>query len=694
MITNETALAVINSPVRSVKARVECYEASALVHTFTESDRLISIEVERLGEGKFFGFTMAQKANVKLIDTERELSISTANTFKIYFNEVNCLSAATVTEVRRDENDNSLSITAYDFMNKATSLKVNELSVFGSGYTVLEFAQSCASLMGLDGVSVENVTDDCFSLSYESGANFDGGETVRSALTSIAEATQTICFINHENKLVFKRLDRDGEPKLVIDKSRYSTLSSKTNRRLSTIYSCTSLGDDLYASTTESGSTAYVRDNPFWDLREDRVTLVDNALAAVGGLTINQFDLEWWGNFLVEIGDKLGLITKDENTVYSYLLNDTIKYDGVYRQETHWEYEDNSTETSDNPTSIGDVIRKTRAEVDKVNQQITLVAEKTEENSSQIAEIKITTEGITDTVKKEVQESISEQVQIEVEKLDLVGIASSEVTYQESASGTQVPTGEWLLDIPEVQSGNYLWTRTKTIYTNDDESVAYSVSKSGVDGVVGEDGVSVDSIKSFYILAEEVPEKPTANPPDGWSETEPSVELGADYSMYRVELTEFDDGTWAYGEVTLSSSFDGTKAVYEITQTNATQISELIHTSDGFTMNFQTINESITELNNVVSTDREEQLKYIKFIDGEIIIGVDPEDGEDEFKLKMSNQRISFLMNGSEVAYFADDALNVETANLYRAYITKGLYIGGLLIEQGSDGNVNARWIG
>jgi hypothetical protein len=147
-------------------------------------------------------------------------------------------------------------------------------------------------------------------------------------LNAAAEATQTIYYIDRDNRLVFKRLDISGEPVLDITRDDYITLDSKTNRRLATIVSATELGDNFTVSLTESGSTQYVRNNPFWDLREDRETLLENALAAIGGLTINQFECSWRGNYLLEPGDKFSLETEDGDVVYSYLLDDSINYNG------------------------------------------------------------------------------------------------------------------------------------------------------------------------------------------------------------------------------------------------------------------------------------------------------------------------------------------------------------------------------
>lgn len=400
MIINNIVLNQINSPVRTITAKVELYEGSTLVDTYTERDRLIKLTVERVGEGsKFFGLGIVQKANIHLIDKNRELDITTANGFKIYFNGVNCLPAFHVTEVHRDEKTNELSITAYDALYAAASRTVSELEfamVDGqTSYTIGEFAGACASLLSIAGPVFTNIDDmSAVNRVYDNGANFDGTEDIRSALTSVAEATQTVYFLGRDNILYFKRLDQNASPVLTIDKSKYFELESGDNRRLATVYHTTELGDDVYTSTAASGSTQYVRNNPFWDMRDDIGTIVDNALAAIGGLTIGQFNCQWRGNFLLELGDKIGLVTRDNTVIYSYLLDDVITYDGTYSQKTQWTYSDNELETSANPTSLGDALKKTYARVDKANQQIDLVASTSAANGEAIAALEINTKNI------------------------------------------------------------------------------------------------------------------------------------------------------------------------------------------------------------------------------------------------------------------------------------------------------------
>ncbi|MBQ9631766.1 MAG: hypothetical protein IJV04_02460, partial [Lachnospiraceae bacterium] len=73
---------------------------------------------------------------------------------------------------------------------------------------------------------------------------------------------------------------------------------------------------------------------------------------------------------------------------------------------------------------------------------------------------------------------------------------------------------------------------------------------------------SVRDVKSttrYYLLQSSTaskPAKPTANPPGGnWVKTEPSYTSGSTNSLYFTDLTVFSDDTFAYSDVSLSSSY-------------------------------------------------------------------------------------------------------------------------------------------
>ena len=152
-----------------------------------------------------------------------------------------------------------------------------------------------------------------------------------------------------------------------------------------------------------TGTTQYVRDNPFWELREDIKELLEAAADTIGGMTINQFECEWRGDMAVEIGDKLALMTKDNKTFNSYLLNDSISYNGALEQKTEWQYT-NSEETESNPTTLGEALKQTYARVDKANKQIDLIVSETDANRSEISNLQINTDAINASVQKDIND--------------------------------------------------------------------------------------------------------------------------------------------------------------------------------------------------------------------------------------------------------------------------------------------------
>ena len=457
---------VWNSPVRNINARVELYEGSTLAVSYTDRGSLKSFSVERLGESKFFGYGICQKTNIKLIDVNREKEISTANSFKNFVGAGGILTTSFptfyVSEVHRDENTNELSITAYDALYKAAERKVEELGL-EAPYTIRDVAIACADLLGINGIEIVGVVEEInpFDTEYPEGANFEGSETVREALNAIAGATQTIYFIDKDEKLIFKRLDTSGSAALAITKADYITLDSKTNRRLSAICSATELGDNVIATLDTTGTTEYVRDNPFWELRDDIDILVENALAATGNLTINQFDCTWRGNPSLEIGDKIDLTTKDNDTVSSYLLNDTIEFNGGLTQHSKWEYTD-SAESSDNPSTLGDALKKTYAKVDKANQEIEIVAGET-------SAIKLTADSVQQSV-KEMDSEIS----------NLTREVSSKMTSEEVSFIVQSAMDQGVERIT-----------TSTGYTFNEEGLHITKTDSEITTSITEDGMTV-----------------------------------------------------------------------------------------------------------------------------------------------------------------------------------------------------------
>lgn len=318
-----------------------------------------------------------------------------------------------------------------------------------------------------------------FNLEYPDGANFEGSETLQEVLKAIAEATQSIYYINASDKLIFKRLDKSGAVVKSINKNNYITLDSKTNKRLQTICSATELGDNVSASIDALGSTQYVRDNPFYELREDIAAILDGAIEQNGGLSINQFECAWRGDMALEIGDKIGLTTKDNKQVVSYLLNDTLTYDGSLNQKSFWNYEE-TAESESNPSSLGEVLKQTYARVDKANKTIELVASEMTANADEIAALKINTESISASVSS-VQRETSEA-------LETVNTNINELTSKVEASITAEDVS---IAIKTELDNGVSKVETSTGFTFNEEGLNISKTGSEMTTRINEDGMTV-----------------------------------------------------------------------------------------------------------------------------------------------------------------------------------------------------------
>lgn len=111
----------------------------------------------------------------------------------------------------------------------------------------------------------------------------------------------------------------------------------------------------------------------------------------------------------------------------------------------------------------------------------------------------------------------------------------------------------------------------------------------------------------------------------------------------------------------------------EVTDTTITgdEVSEMISTSmtqlsDSFTFLFTQLEATVDENDAANRTQFSEIQKYIRFEDGNIILG----EAGNSLTLRIENDRISFLDAGAEVAYLSDQKL----------YVTDGHFLHGLRV--------------
>lgn len=470
MIVNANHAAMLISPARSIQGRVELYNGSTLLRTFNYNDNLTSFKVDKQGAKKFFGYGITQSLEMKLVDKERAITIEKGNTLKCYYGvngsfTTGSLPGFMVNEVVRDENTNGLTVKANDIIFSLKNYTWSDLKLNNS-YSLYDVAIAVATLLGLRFASV-NIPDKDLYLAYPNGANFEGTETLQEAMDALAEAWQAIYFANAAGNLVFKRLTTNENAALTITKSDYFTLKAKDAVTLAAITHATELGDNTKAGP-EQGITQVIRDNPFWNMRDDVGTLLINALDAVGGLAITPLNCSWRGNYLLELGDKIRIVAKDNSLIDTFYISDSINYNGSLSSTMDWEFSEEA-ETA-NPVTIGDKIKETYAKVDKVNKTVDIVASETSNNRENIGKLQITTDNITGAVTK---------IDGDISKL------SYEVSTKMSAEDVQI-TIKTELDDFEVGK-----VTTSTGFTFNEDGLHISKENSEITTSITEDGMRV-----------------------------------------------------------------------------------------------------------------------------------------------------------------------------------------------------------
>lgn len=161
---------------------------------------------------------------------------------------------------------------------------------------------------------------------------------------------------------------------------------------------------------------------------------------------------------------------------------------------------------------------------------------------------------------------------------------------------------------------------------------------------------------------------------------------GADAAAQAAkEAQEAADLAMANAERLAEEALAALNGITQTVQQIQTTVTELVQDSEGWTFSFETIEESLVELEGQLESHYTEQLKYIRFVDGEIILGVEG----NEMSLRLSNDRISFFQNGVEVAYMSANKLYITNAE-----ILDQLDLGSYYFKPRSNGNLTFRYRG
>ena len=193
---------------------------------------------------------------------------------------------------------------------------------------------------------------------------------------------------------------------------------------------------------------------------------------------------------------------------------------------------------------------------------------------------------------------------------DGVGISSTTITYAVGTSGTTAPTSGWDSQVPNVPTGQYLWTKTVWSYTDNTNETGYSVAKMGdtgpkgdpgKDGVPGTNGKDGKTYYTWIKYATDSSGSNISDSPTGMSyigiaynkESQTESSTPTDYTWTKIKGDDGipgkpgADGKTSYFHIAYANSSDGKDGFYVGGGTNLLtstdkDISVTSHTTDGW----------------------------------------------------------------------------------------------------------------
>lgn len=442
LTTNTDLLDAYKANARQITGKVIYYNlAGEPVELAPEGD-LVSFSIEKTApSGKLFGFALSQKITVEALKIHDGIQKGTKLVpyLGIVSNDVETnieLPYFYVDTVEFNKVNKTTTITGYDILSNKTAIKDINITypITAQAYAIQVLAAIGATIGDFEGYN--------FNIANAEAANWNGYEVVQDVLADIAEASGTICYVTSGNNVKFRLIDSD-----VVDDTltpaNYFAFSTGDTITLNRFGASNELGNSLAIGV--DGDIQVLWENAFmpqdneWSLNS-ALTQISLLLKGTQGLAYN---LIWRGCPYYEIGDHIKIVElpkepgAEPEEKHVFYFNETLTYNGGMRAVSNWETIENE-EVDAAPPTVSTLISKTMAKVDKVNQEITLLAQKVEENDAgklteEIAELKVTTDAITAEVSKNSDDLEYVQTQLTSENLSV--LVNTEVNSIKTSTG-------------------------------------------------------------------------------------------------------------------------------------------------------------------------------------------------------------------------------------------------------------------
>lgn len=237
------------------------------------------------------------------------------------------------------------------------------------------------------------------------GNRFDSGVTCRDVLKAISQAAFSWARINEDNELVLD-FDLSNEITEEIDYNEYYSLMINDNygpintivMRNSQIEGENITIKDETAIEINGTKELVISDNPFAYSEETRREIIE-AGKALYGFTYLPLSVETIGAAYLNCKDKIKVKNMQDKDLETYIFDTVIHYNGTIKSdintlamtdvETKYKYDGSLTTAQ----------RRTELKVDKAEQKITSLIEKTTEQGSKLTNVEQDLDGVKTTIK-------------------------------------------------------------------------------------------------------------------------------------------------------------------------------------------------------------------------------------------------------------------------------------------------------
>ena len=579
-------------------------------------------------------------------------------------------------------------VTGYDRMVRLAEHTAAEIDITYPT-TIGVYATAAAALAGLELAEIDWLNADTV---LTAAPNLAGTETCREIIAWAAEAALGNAYINRGGKIVIRSIIPAGtgyaiDPDLYFESeigSAYGPINTLVLARLPQ-------NDNVYRSSAADGVQKIaltIADNPFLDAIRDDV--IDAMFAQIDGVSVQPYTLDWCGDPALDPGDTITLTDTDGTQKTALYGGATLEFDGGMRAAVEVTAPTNETIQYQKAASTREALRKTQLAVDKANQKIESLVQEIEtlpalnlNLSRDNAVVFAHASGTPDLSAAAVTLTCTLGGVDRTDAAELtfapVGLTGSydDATHIYTVTAMTATTG--YVTITAAHDGQTVSRRYTVVQVRNGTD-----GTNGKDGTNGTNGISVVSLTAHYAASASGDTAPT----DGWSDTMP--ERDDTQYLWGYYTVTFSDGTTqdtvpyvvagageTYTELTgqlqrveheYQTKIEQTKAeilqtaseTYATAETVSKQQSQIDQSAKRIDFVFEDATGRIQKVSDALADDQATLRQYIRFTGALMELG----RSDNDFVARLSNEKLAFLENGTEIAYISNHQLYILDAQI------------------------------